>query len=161
MPPNAESMISIRSRCFPIFSILLFMTPLKVVSSLFKMHLSNFSELWHRWLCLLRLNIITVSFLSCQIQDYSRREHQACSAYVTLLSDVSCVSLRPTLRIRRLSICIQGKGSRLLEGVHMFYYFKLKSVAYFYWLILKVCLSINKNCQRFCSFLQITRHEAE
>lgn len=39
MSPNTESTISIRPQCFPVFSILFFIMQLKIINSLFKMHL--------------------------------------------------------------------------------------------------------------------------
>lgn len=121
MSLNTEVMIFIRSHCFPLFSILLFMMLLKIIMFLLKMHLCNFTELQHHWPYLLRLNMIIVSSVSWLIEDFFWQEHQLCSTYVTLLSDV----------LYTMSLCIQGKCSSLLEGVHMFSYFKMQSVVFF------------------------------
>ena len=107
--PNMENKISIRSWCFPVFSVLFFLMVPKIIRILFKMHLQNFSDIWHHWPCLLRINIIAVYFLSFLGQNYSWQRHQVCIAYVTVLSDILCLSLRPIWRLECLFTFIKGK----------------------------------------------------
>lgn len=72
------------------------------------MHLQN-SDIRHHWLCLLRVNIITVYFLSLLGQDYSWQGHQVCVTYVTVLSDILGLNLGPLWRLECLFMIIKGK----------------------------------------------------
>lgn len=107
--PNTENKISIRSQCFSVFSTLFFMMVPKIINFLFKMYLQNFSDIWHQGPCLLRLNIITVYFFFLLGQNYSWQGHQVYITYITVLSDILCLNLRPRWRLECLFIIIKGK----------------------------------------------------